>query len=140
MTLRNDLKAAIKAGKISEAAWLNAVRVNVLLMAPIAPHVSEELWAMMGQPYSVHQQTWPVYDAEKAKEDEVALVVMVNGKPRDSVTVPAGISEDEAKRLALETAAVRKALNGGDGAPREPKKVLFIAGRGGQEPKVNVVV
>jgi leucyl-tRNA synthetase len=140
MTLRNDLKAAIKAGQIGEAAWLEAVKANVLLMAPIAPHVSEELWARLGQPYSIHQQSWPAYDADKAREDEVALVVMINGKPRASVTVPAGISEDEAKRLALETAAVRKALNGGDGAPREPKKVLFIAGRGGQEPKVNVVV
>jgi leucyl-tRNA synthetase len=135
MKFRNDLRDLLKTNGIGQAAWREAVRNMLLLMAPFTPHITEELWAQQGHPYSIHQQSWPEYDAEKAAEDVVTLVVQVNGKVRDRIDVPAGISEDEAKRLTLDSEAVRKHLNGA-----EPKKVIFIAGRNGQEPKVNVVV
>jgi leucyl-tRNA synthetase len=135
MKFRNDLRELVKTGGVGEKAWKEAVRNMLLMMAPFTPHVAEELWAQQGHPYSIHQQSWPEYDADKAAEDVVTLVVQVNGKVRDRIDVPAGISEDEAKRLTLESEAVRKQLNGG-----EPKKVIFIASRNGQEPKVNVVV
>jgi leucyl-tRNA synthetase len=135
MKFRNDLRELVKSGGLGEKAWKEAVRNMLLLMSPFTPHVAEELWAQQGYDYSVHQQSWPKYDADKAAEDVVTLVVQVNGKVRDRIEVPAGISEDEAKRLSLESEAVRKQLNGG-----EPKKVIFIASRNGQEPKVNVVV
>jgi leucyl-tRNA synthetase len=135
MTLRNDLRAAIKDGGIGAEAWREAVRTMLLLMAPVTPHVAEELWARLGESYSVHNQSWPQYDPEKAAEDEVALVVMINGKPRDKVMVALDIAEDEAKKLALATDSVKRQLNGG-----QPQKVIFIAGRKGQEPKVNIVI
>ncbi len=135
MALRNDLRAAIREGKVGAETWHEAMRTMLLLMAPITPHVAEELWARLGQPYSVHQQNWPVYDADKAAEDSVTLVVQINGKVRDKAQVPADVSQDDAIKIALETDAAQRALNGG-----QPKKVIFIPARKGQEPKVNIVV
>jgi len=65
----------------------------------------------------------------------VTLVIQINGKVRDRIDVPAGISEADANAAAMNSEAVQKALNGGS-----PKKVIFIAARNGQEPKINVVV
>ena len=67
------------------------------MMAPVAPHIAEELWERLGKPYSIHTQAWPAYDAELAREDEITLVVQVNGKVRDRIDVPADISQDEAR-------------------------------------------
>ncbi|MBI1278900.1 MAG: leucine--tRNA ligase [Anaerolineaceae bacterium] len=135
MKFRNDLKDVMKAGNVGAAAWREAIKNMLLLMAPFTPYVAEELWAQQGYDYSVHQQNWPVYDEAKAAEDTVTLVVQINGKVRDRVDVPAGISEAEANAAAMNSESVQRALNGGS-----PKKVIFIAGRGGQEPKINVVV
>jgi leucyl-tRNA synthetase len=133
MELRNHLKEAVKRG-ISKQSFDETVNVMLRLMAPVTPHIAEELWAYMGWPYSIHQQAWPEYDPAIAKEDEIALVVMVNGKPRENVMVSPEISEEEAKAKALATASVKALLNG-----NEPKRVIFIAG-GGREPKVNIVI
>ncbi|NJO84164.1 MAG: class I tRNA ligase family protein, partial [Blastochloris sp.] len=126
-------------GKLGAQAWRESVRTMLLLMAPITPHIAEELWARIGEPYSIHQQSFPTFDAAKAAEEETTLVVMRNGKPVDRVNVPVELSEADAKRIALESAAIQKALNG-----MEPKKIIFIPGRaaGGApvEPKVNVVL
>ena len=139
MSFKNDLRAAVRDGKIGAPAWREAVETMLLLMAPFTPHIAEELWAEIGKPYSIHNQSFPVYDPAKAAEEETTLVVLKNGKPVDRITVPVGISQDEAIRLALESGAAKRILNGG-----EPKKVIFIAGRAeaGQmvEPKVNIVV
>jgi leucyl-tRNA synthetase len=139
MSFKNDLRAAVRDGRIGAAAWREAVETMLLLMAPFTPHIAEELWAQLGNPYSIHNQPFPTYDPAKAAEEETTLVVLKNGKPVDRITVPVGISQDEAIRLALESHAARRILNGG-----EPKKVIFIPGRAeaGQmvEPKVNIVV
>jgi leucyl-tRNA synthetase len=136
MTLRNDLQAAASAGKVGSAAWEDALRNMLLLMAPITPHIAEELWVNhLGCTYSIHNQAWPQYDPEKAKEDTVALVIMINGKPRGEAQVAVDISQQEAEQIALASEAAQRYLNGGT-----PKKVIYIPGRGGQEPKVNIVV
>jgi leucyl-tRNA synthetase len=135
MSLRNDLRSATRENKIGAAAWRETARTMLLLMSPFTPHIAEELWAKQGQPYSIHQQAWPEYDADKAAEEMVTLVVQVNGKVRDRLQVPADIGEEDAKKLALESEGVRRMLNGG-----QPKKLIYIAARGGQEPKINVVV
>ena len=119
MELRNHLKDAIKRG-ISQERFEEVVNIMLRLMAPVTPHIAEELWANMGWEYSVHQQSFPEYDAEKAKEDEMALVVMINGKPRENVMVSPDIAEDDAKALALETIAAKDALNG-----NEARRVIF---------------
>ncbi|HLU09069.1 MAG TPA: leucine--tRNA ligase [Oceanobacillus sp.] len=135
MTLKNDLRAAFRAGNIGEEMWREAVKTLLLLMAPITPHIAEELWTWLGLPYSIHLQSWPQYDEAKAAEEVTTLVVLKNGKPIDHISVPVGIQEEEAKQLALESKGARRILNG-----NQPKKVIFIAGRGNVEPKVNIVV
>jgi leucyl-tRNA synthetase len=99
-------------------------------MAPVCPHVSEEMWARLGKPYSIHQQAWPEVDEEAAKEDLITLAVQVNGKLRDHIEVPAAVSADEAKALALATEGAKKFMEG-----KPPRQVVYVPGR-----LVNIVV
>ena len=135
MTLRNELKPVLRDGTISESLKDEVFSVMLRLMAPFTPHIAEELWVRSSHEYSIHQQPWPEYDAEKAREDTVALVIMVNGKPRADLQVAAGIAQDDAIQLALASDAAKRYLNG-----NQPRKVIFIPGRSGQEPKVNIVL
>jgi len=136
MKYKNFVKDALKSGKLGAAMWEEAVSVMLRLMAPVAPHMAEELWTnVMGWQYSVHQQQWPQYDAEKAREDTVPLVVMINGKPRETIDIAAETSKEDAEKLALASGAAQRALDGGT-----PRRVIYIPGRKGQEPKVNIVV
>ena len=84
----------------------------------------------MGKPYSIHTQSWPAFDPELAKEELITLILQVNGKVRDRVEVPAGIEDDEARRLALESEIVKKYLAGA-----EPRQVVVVPGR-----LVNIVI
>ncbi|MBL8118557.1 MAG: class I tRNA ligase family protein, partial [Anaerolineae bacterium] len=135
MGFRNDLKDAMRAHNIGQSVWREVVGQMLRLMAPFTPHITEELWAQQGHGYSIHQQSWPVYDSAKAAEDTVTLVVQVNGKVRDRIDVPAGITEADAQSAALASENVQKLLNGGS-----PRKVIFVPARSGQEPKINVVI
>lgn len=91
----------------------------VLLLAPFAPHIAEELWALSGHKESVHAQQWPKA-GEVAKEKETVLVVEINGRVRDTITVRPGISQHEAEILALASEKVKKHLGS-----QKPKKVIF---------------
>ena len=76
------------------------------MLAPVAPHISEELWKRLGKPYSIHTQSWPVVDEAAAAEEEITLVVQINGKVRDRINVAVDIGEEEARK-ALSSAAVK---------------------------------
>ena len=106
------------------AAWAEAVKTLVLLMAPNVPHIAEEVWERMGQPYSVHQQAWPVADESALAEDTVTIVVQVNARVRDRLELPAGATESQVVAAALASAKVRDALGG-----REPSAVRYVSGR-----------
>ena len=92
--------------------WRDALRTMVLLMAPSTPYVAEELWEKLGEGYSVHTQGWPTSDEELAKDDFVELVIQINGKVRDRVTLPADVSEEAAKYASRRTDKVAAALDG----------------------------
>lgn len=109
---------------VRSAAWREAIEILVLLMAPSTPHVAEELWEMLGKPYSVHQQTWPDYDEALTVEEVIELVVQVNGKVRDRLTVPIDLAEDQARELALSSDRVREHL--GDATPA---RVIYVPGK-----------
>jgi len=83
------------------------------LLAPFAPHLCEELWERLGHGESVAFAAWPGFDPALAAEDTVTMVVQVNGKVRDRITVPAAIGEEEAKALALASEKVAPYLKGG---------------------------
>src|SRR5205823_3513531 len=97
----NVLSKARQTPVAGTQAWLEARRTLALLLAPLAPHVAEEMWERLGQPYSVHRQPWPAWDEELAAEETVEVVVQINGKLRDRLSVPAGLDQVEVERQAL---------------------------------------
>ncbi len=124
MEMANGLSRAREAGPVDQAAWEEATEKLMLMIAPLTPHLAEELWERTGHEFSVHLQRWPAYDEGLASEDAITLVVQVNGKVRDRITVAADITEDDAKRIALESEAVTRQLAGG-----EPRKVIYVPGK-----------
>jgi leucyl-tRNA synthetase len=130
MELTNATTDAREAGLAGHKDFNQAVEMLLLMMAPLTPHITEELWSRLGKPYSIHTQSWPSFDPEIAKEEEITLVLQVNGKVRDRIMVPVDIDDQEAKRLALASEAVTRHLAG-----REPRQVIYVPGR-----LVNVVV
>jgi leucyl-tRNA synthetase len=111
------------------AELAEAIHTYVLLLAPFAPHIAEELWERMGEPYSVHQQPWPAWDAALAAEEMVTLVVQVNGKVRARIEVSADIEEKAAKDAALADENVQHYVSG-----KEIRKVIYVPG-----PLINIV-
>ena len=124
MELLNDMYKAKQAGMAREDVWREICEVYILMMAPICPHLAEELWAKMDKPYSVHLQSWPKVDEAAAAQEETTLVVQVNGKLRDRITVPVGTSDEEVKSAALESPAIQKAMDG-----KPARQVIVVSGR-----------
>jgi leucyl-tRNA synthetase len=99
-------------------------RAIVLLLAPFAPHLAEELWSNIGGQTSVHREPWPAHDSSRLVPDHVTLVIQVDGKTRDRIPVPAGTDRDDALEQAVARENVRRHLVGG-----KPKKVIFVPDR-----------
>jgi leucyl-tRNA synthetase len=98
-----------------------AIESYVLMLAPMAPHITEELWRALGHNESVHLQEWPRFDPALAKDEVVTVVVQINGKVRDKLEVPADSAEDQVRALAFESAAVKRHLDG-----KTLKKVIYV--------------
>ena len=130
MEMTNHMSRAWDDGGIDSVSWRDAVEKLLLLLAPIAPHVTEELWERTGRPFSIHNQLMPSWDEDLARDEEITLVVQVNGRVRDRIQAPASIEEEEARQLALESARVRPYVEGS-----EVRQVVYVPGR-----LVNVVV
>jgi leucyl-tRNA synthetase len=98
---------------IGPAARRQALEIFTKLLCPIAPFATEEIWqeALGHKRRSVHQEPWPEYDEELAKAEEITVMVQVNGKLRDRVTVPAGIEDQELREIVLAREKVQKHLN-----------------------------
>jgi leucyl-tRNA synthetase len=124
MELSNEMHQARAEGAAGGDAWDEACDIYLRMLAPIAPHIAEELWERLGKDYSVHTSTWPQVDAAAAAEDEVTLVVQVNGKVRDRLVVPVDIADETAREMAL---ASEGALRFTDG--KTVRKVIVVPGR-----------
>lgn len=124
MELTNLMQKLKETSVVDTEAWTEARDTLLLLLAPFTPHIAEELWVRTGHPYSIHQQSWPEWDEELVKEDTITLVVQINGKVRDKIPAPAGLSEEEAKKLALASPKVRRHLDG-----KEIRRIIFAQGR-----------
>lgn len=94
------------------------------ILAPYAPHITDELWHKIGHDTSIHVAVWPTYDESKLEASTFELVVQVNGKVRDKMTVSSNISEAEATKNALSSEKVKAALAG-----KEPLKIVYVKGR-----------
>jgi leucyl-tRNA synthetase len=112
MELNNSLIKAKETTVVNTPAWNQAIRNLILMTAPIFPHIAEELWHRQGNTSSVHLQRWPEADEEKARVDEVTVVVQINGKVRDKLVVAPGASREELEHAALAMVSVQKWLEG----------------------------
>jgi leucyl-tRNA synthetase len=112
MEFTNYLTKVKEEGVVGVSLWNEAIDTLLLLLAPACPHITEELWQQRGHEYSIHNQKWPQWDEALAKEEEITLVVQVNGKLRDRIVVPASITEAEAKEKARESKRVKVHLEG----------------------------
>lgn len=94
--------------KVLEEIWSETIDTLMLLLAPIAPFMTEELWERTGHKESIHIQPWPKWDEKLTYEEKFTLVIQVNGKLRDRVEVPIGISDEEMKKIALKSPNAQK--------------------------------
>ena len=122
--------ATLSKSKAGHAAQREAVMTLAQLMAPMTPHLSEDVWATQGGEGLCAAATWPVADEAMLVEASVTLPIQINGKRRDEITVAKDMPKDEIEKLVLANDAVMRALNGGP-----PKKLIVVPGR-----IVNVVV
>jgi len=102
----------------------------VKLLAPFAPHITEELWGQLGNKGSIHNEPWPEYDPEKIKDEKVRMVVQINGKVRSKIEVNTDAAEDYVKEVALRDEKIKKWLEG-----KTPKKIIVVPNR-----VVNIVI
>ena len=124
MELSNYLQEARAEGAAAAPVWKEVTSVYLRMLAPICPHIAEEIWERLGLGYSVHTQSWPEVDEKATEEDEITIVLQVNGKLRDKLIVPVGISEERAKELALANKIVQRFLEG-----TAPRKVIYVPGK-----------
>jgi leucyl-tRNA synthetase len=130
MMLTNRLIAAAKEG-VDRATFDRVVEILIKLLAPMAPHIAHELWERTGHDSMLALEPWPTWDPDLVAETTVTMVVQVNGKVRDRVDVPAGISAEEAETLAR---GLEKVQGWIDGSPvrkviaRPPNLINFVVG------------
>jgi len=118
MILLNDLE------KNQKSLVINHLLLFLKLIAPFAPHITEELWHELGEKGSIHLSAWPEFDPQLIKEEEFDLVVQINGKHRDTVRVRMGISQKEAEALVLQAPRIKELLIG-----KPIKKTIFVPNR-----------
>ena len=122
--------ATLSKSKAGAAAKQEAMRTLAQLIAPMTPHLAEDIWSALGQTGLVVTAPWPVANEKMLVDDTVTLPIQINGKRRSEIAVPADMPKDEIEKLVLADNAVVKALDGG-----EPKKLIVVPGR-----IVNVVI
>ncbi len=130
MELLNTLQSADLATPQFPAVMKEALHSVVLLMAPFVPHIAEELWQTLGNSVPLTQTSWPDYDKNAVIDEEILVVVQVNGKLRSKITVAAGISEDKIKEIALADEKIVQFIEG-----QSIRKVISVPGK-----LVNIVV
>jgi leucyl-tRNA synthetase len=124
MEFANLLAERHRTGAWRTATFYQSLETLLVLLAPAAPHISEELWQLTGHLGSVHQQSWPRWEAALARAETVQIPVQVDGKVRAVVEVPADAGEPEIKQQALSQAKVRQHLDG-----REVVKAIYVPGK-----------
>ncbi|HBR79870.1 MAG TPA: leucine--tRNA ligase, partial [Candidatus Moranbacteria bacterium] len=109
---------------VSDGIHVDDFKKFLILLSPFAPHMAEEIWSNLGHEKSIFLEKWPEFDEAMTKDEEINLVVQINGKMRDIIKVSADISEEEAKKIALESEKVKVYIEG-----KEIRKIIYIRGR-----------
>jgi leucyl-tRNA synthetase len=126
----HQYKEKVDESQQNMAVLGEAITNLLLLLAPFAPHIAEELWEVTGHEGSIHAQPWPVYDSQALVQEEVEVVVQVNGKVRDRMMVPADASQQEVQDMALNLSKIQELIKG-----KSVVKVIVVPNK-----LVNIVV
>lgn len=113
-----------KDAYVSKQAWKFSLESLLQVLAPFAPHITEELWSQLGHSESIHVSTWPTYDEKYLKSDIMTIVVQVNGKLRAQLELPTGSSQQEIESAVQADEKVIIALDG-----RPIKKTVYVPGK-----------
>ena len=111
-------------GALGTSEWSEVEDVYLRMMAPVTPHIAEELWSQLSKPYSIHTQRWPEYDEEAAAEDIITLVVQVNGKLRGKIMVPSDAQKDTIEEIALGNENVQRFIE-----DMTIRKIIVVPGK-----------
>ncbi len=130
MELVNEMYSFTPVSDDDISVFRSGIRYMVILLSPFAPHMAEELWKELGEKGELINKKWPSWDEETAKEDEIELVVQINGKVRGKSMISAGLDDEALKEIAFSMPKVEEHLKG-----REPKKVIVVKGK-----LVNIVI
>ena len=117
MSLSNDMRAA---GKITKADF----KTYIILLNPVAPHLTEELWQMAGFEGKLNQTSWPTYDEKKLVKDEFEMPVQINGKVRGKVIMPINANKDDAIEAAKNDSNIASHI-----ADKEIRKIIYVPGK-----------
>lgn len=129
-TAISQLMILVNALEKEQSVSVTDYQLLITILSPFAPHIAEELWQRLGNEQSIFLQKWPVADEKYLKEEEIEMVVQVNGKIRERLSVSPDVTEDEIKETALESEKVKAFTEG-----KEIKKIIFVP-----EKLINIVV
>ena len=124
MEFTNHLSQAWNQQSVDSTLWRECTEKFLLMLAPLAPHLAEELWERTGRPYSIHNRSFPKWDPALTSEETITLVIQVNGRLRDRMQAPASISEEEVRQMALASPRVQAHTQG-----KTVRKLVYVPGR-----------
>lgn len=130
MEMLNEMVKAKQEGLYGTPEWNRVVDIYLRLSAPVIPHVTEELYSLLGNSTSIHLASWPEMDEEAAKEEEITMVIQINGKLRGKLVLPADSSDQIVREGAMKHESVAAALSG-----KEPRKIIIVPNK-----LINIVV
>jgi leucyl-tRNA synthetase len=107
-----------------------AFEILVITLSPFAPHICEEMWEIIGNEKGIIKASWPVWDESALKQDEITIVVQINGKVRSKIQVSSDSSDDQVKQIALEDGKIKKFIDS-----KEIKRVIVVP-----QKLVNIVI
>ncbi|MFL2763720.1 MAG: leucine--tRNA ligase [Dehalococcoidia bacterium] len=121
MELTNWINEKLNTKSINKVIWNDLKNKLIILLAPFAPHMAEELWYLQGYKYSVHNEKWPQWSLKHLELDTKTIIIQVNGKFRDKINVTSDLNESEIKEIALQRERVNQYILG-----KEIKKIIYI--------------
>jgi leucyl-tRNA synthetase len=130
MELMNEITSFEPASDEDRTVFRFAIARVLLLLSPFSPHIAEEMWEAIGNRPSIFEQNWPEWDEDAAKEEQIELVVQVNGKLRSRVMISAGMPDNEVKKIALEDQRIKEMIS-----DKAIEKVIVVKGK-----LVNIVI
>ena len=130
MIFHDALRKFVNAGGAGHPAARESAEGLVLLLAPLAPHLADELWERLGGEGFLYRTPWPASDPDLAAEDEAMIVISINGKVRDKLTLPAGSGDAALEAAALGSEKIQAELSG-----KTVRKIIVVPGK-----LVNIVV